>query len=210
MKRVLAFFGAFNPPTRAHLDLAEFARQATGREGVLFVPSRSDYIRNEQGKDFAFSDGERLNMLRTLSRTRPWMEVTDAELRMASQPRTYTTLCALRDAGWDPALLIGSDKLAELESAWLHVPEIAREFGIVCMARGKDACETMIHESPFLTAIADRIQIVETPLEYRDMSSTAARRDLRLLWESVGRVRVMVPDELLDHLLRFPECPDKP
>ena len=41
MKRVLAFFGAFNPPTTAHLELADFARKATGREGVIFVPSQA-------------------------------------------------------------------------------------------------------------------------------------------------------------------------
>ena len=40
MKNVLAFFGAFNPPTRAHLELADFARRETGRDGVIFVPSR--------------------------------------------------------------------------------------------------------------------------------------------------------------------------
>ncbi len=203
MKRVLAFFGAFNPPTRAHLELADCACRAAGREGVLFVPSQSAYIRNDQGKDFAFSDGERLDMLRSLARTRPWMEVTDIEMGMASQPRTYTTLCALRGAGWEPALLIGSDKLAELERAWLHVPEIAREFGIVCMARGQDACEAMIRESPFLTAISDRIQIVRTPDEYRAVSSTAVRAELRQLRQSVCKLRATVPEELLPGLLQI-------
>ena len=33
----LAFFGAFNPPTRAHLDLAELCAVATGRERVIFI-----------------------------------------------------------------------------------------------------------------------------------------------------------------------------
>ena len=110
---------------------------------------------------------------------------------------------ALRGAGWEPALLIGSDKLAELERAWLHVPEIAREFGIVCMSRGQDACEAMIRESPFLTAMSDRIQIVRTPDEYRAVSSTAVRTELRQLRQSVCRLRAMVPEELLPGLLRI-------
>ena len=45
MKRVLAFFGAFNPPTVAHVESARFAMERTGREGVVFVPSKSVYIR---------------------------------------------------------------------------------------------------------------------------------------------------------------------
>ena len=63
MKKVLAFFGAFNPPTIAHVEMAEKAMEETGREGVVFVPSRMTYIEKEQGKNFAFGDMERLSML---------------------------------------------------------------------------------------------------------------------------------------------------
>ena len=45
----LAFFGAFNPPTRAHLELAQFAMKKTGAEKVVFVPSKETYISGEQG-----------------------------------------------------------------------------------------------------------------------------------------------------------------
>ena len=57
MKKALAFFGAFNPPTTAHLELARYALEQTGRETVVFVPSRSAYIREEQGKDYAYPTG---------------------------------------------------------------------------------------------------------------------------------------------------------
>ena len=40
MKHVLAFFGAFNPPTRAHLELADFARRETGADGVKLEGGR--------------------------------------------------------------------------------------------------------------------------------------------------------------------------
>ena len=88
MRRVLAFFGAFNPPTAAHVDLARFAMHETGREGVIFVPSKSAYIQGEQGKDYAYSDAVRLKMLKILSGNRPWMDVTDCELTAQSQPRS--------------------------------------------------------------------------------------------------------------------------
>ena len=66
MKRTLAFFGAFNPPTKAHIDLAEFAMNVTGRDDVIFVPSKMEYIRYEQKKDFAFSDASRIEMLKRI------------------------------------------------------------------------------------------------------------------------------------------------
>ena len=114
MKKALAFFGAFNPPTTAHIELAHYAMEQTGRETVVFVPSRSAYIREEQGKDYAYSDRARLAMLRAAREKRPWMAVTDYELTLDHQPRSYETLCRLKEEGYDAALLMGSDKLAEL------------------------------------------------------------------------------------------------
>ena len=115
MKKALAFFGAFNPPTTAHLELARYALEQTGRETVVFVPSRSAYIREEQGKDYAYSDRARLAMLRAAREKRPWMAVTDYELTLDHQPRSYETLCRLKEEGYDAALLMGSDKLTELK-----------------------------------------------------------------------------------------------
>ena len=200
MRRVLAFFGAFNPPTVAHVELARFAMEATGREGVVFVPSKSTYIRDEQGKDFAYDDGKRLEMLRTLAQSRPWMAVTDWELRCEAQPRTYETLCHLRDAGYEPTLLIGSDKLRELQTVWRHVDDIAREFGFVCMSRGTDACAAMLREDAYLSGLAPFIQIIETPEALRDVSSTAVRERLARIRALRAEVAEMVPEDILDLL----------
>ena len=197
MKKTLAFFGAFNPPTLAHLNLARFALERTGAEQVLFVPSKSVYIRDGQGKDFAYSDARRLEMLRAAARTRPWMAVTDWEIRQERQPRTYETLCSLRKAGTETALLLGSDKLAELEHGWLHVREIAEEFGIVCLARGGDDCERMIRESAFLQEIAPGVRVLETPAETRDISSTRVRALVRGLPETEKDIAEMVPAEIM-------------
>lgn len=193
----LAFFGAFNPPTLAHLRLAQFALEETGREQVVFVPSKSVYIRAEQGKDYAYSDEQRLAMLRETARTRPWMAVTDWEQRQPRQPRTYTTLCHLRDEGFQCALLMGSDKLPELEHGWLHVGEIAREFGIVCLSRGADACGQMIREDAYLRSLAPYIRVLETPPETRDISSTQVRRLMAQMRSLRAEISALTPPELL-------------
>ncbi len=197
MKNTLAFFGAFNPPTAAHLALAEFAMKQTGAESVLFVPSKSQYIRVTQGKDFAYGETQRLEMLRRAAENRPWMEVTDIEIRMEEQPRTYETLCRLREKGQEASLLIGSDKLAEMETGWRHVEEIAREFGITVLTRGADECGRMIRESAFLAALSPWITVLETPTETRNISSTAVRirmAEIRALQAEIGG---MVPEEIL-------------
>lgn len=193
MKKVLAFFGAFNPPTAAHLELADFARKATGREGVIFVPSRAAYIRDFQQKDAAFSDKVRLEMLETLAKTRPWMLVTDWELRQETQPRSYITLCHLREEGYEPSLLIGSDNLKALPR-WKYVPEIAKDFGIVCLERGQDSCREIIENDPFLSSLADFIELPETPGTWRDISSSGIRAQLREEGAAEDRLRDVPPE----------------
>ena len=42
MTKALAFFGAFNPPTAAHLGLAEFALRQTGRMQLSFAKEKAD------------------------------------------------------------------------------------------------------------------------------------------------------------------------
>jgi len=193
MRKVLGFFGAFNPPTLAHIELAHFAQDKTGREGVVFVPSKSAYIRSSQQKDFAYSDEQRLLMLETIANTRPWMQVTDIEIRADHQPRTYETLAALRNKGITASLLLGSDKLPELENGWRHVREICKEFGIVCMTRGKDACKDMISSSPFLSSLSSHIEVIETPESYRDISSSLVRKMVR---EQEDSTNLPVPPEI--------------
>ena len=199
MKNVLAFFGAFNPPTRAHVELADFAFRAAGREGVIFVPSRADYIRNDQGKDGVLSGETRLAMLEKLAETRPWMEVTGRELREPVQPRTYVTLCSLRKDGYAPALLIGSDKLPEL-STWKYMPDLIHEFGIVCLARGVDDCRGIVETDPFLKELRDHITLLDTPDDWRDISSSKVREALRQgRQEDLAR---MVPEEIMEFIIK--------
>ncbi len=197
MKRYLAFFGAFNPPTHAHLDLAAFARERTGAEAVWFVPSQSRYIREDQGKDFAYGDEERLAMLRAAAVTRPWMRVSDIEIRQETQPRTYDTLCRLREEGWDAALLLGSDKLPELEHRWLHVEKIAKEFGFAVLTRGSDRTNAMIREDAYLSALAPYMTVLKTPERTRHLSSTAVRERVALIREAQRELKEMVPPEIL-------------
>lgn len=196
MSRSLAFFGAFNPPTRAHIDLAEFALQETGSKDVIFVPSKSTYIKEDQKKSFAFSDEDRIDMLKRIADNRSWMRWTDIEMRQSEQPRTYNTLCMLRDLGETPSLLLGADKLEELEHLWRNVNKIAEEFGIVCMDRSDIDCESVIQNSPFLTSL--NIRVVHVPSAYKNISSSQIRSSLLQLYNVQKTLQELLPQELTD------------
>ncbi len=91
---------------------------------------------------------------------------------------------------------MGSDKLRELSTGWKYVPEIAREFGIVCLARGTDSCPEIIRNDPVLRAISDRIFLPDIPDDWRGISSTAVREALRQPEDAEELFAGLVPDEI--------------
>jgi nicotinic acid mononucleotide adenylyltransferase len=160
------------------------------------------YIREDQQKDFAFSDGERMEMLSRIAAANEWMEVSNYEILSAEQPRTYCTLCHLREMGIECSSLFGSDKLIELETVWKHVGDIAKEFGIYCMERYEDNCTEIIENDPYLKALAPYITVLETPDTYHHMSSTKVRQLYKQARSILDEISDMVPEEL-DGLRRF-------
>lgn len=198
--KALVYGGAFNPPTIAHIQLADFARKASGYEKVIFVPSKMRYIEEDQKKDFAFDDEKRLAMLKAVAKTHPWMEVSDYELKAESQPRTYITLCHLKELGYECSLLFGSDKLPELSGGWKYIDEITHEFGIFCMARNNESCEEIIENDPYLKSLSEFITIIHTPSDYQDISSSKVRALYSKALEIIEEMNAMVPEEIRECL----------
>lgn len=192
----LLFGGAFNPPTKAHIELAEYACEKTGAMKVIFMPSKMSYIEHDQAKNFAFHDTERLAMLESICKAHPNLMVSDYELKEESQPRTYQTLCYLKEQGYACKLLFGSDKLPELKTGWKYVEEIAKEFGIVCMARYDDNCEKMIADDSYLSSLSQYIEIVHTPKEYHHISSSEVRKQFLIAKDAIQILQDTLPKEL--------------
>lgn len=196
MKKGLLFAGAFNPVTVAHLYCALSAVQKTGRDYVMFVPSKETYIRFDQKKDYVYSDENRFAMLKRIADTHKEVLVSDYELKNDHQPRTYETLCALKQQGYQCSLLFGTDKLVELSTAWKHVKEIADQFGIVCMTRNHTDIQSVIEKDPLLKEIQDHIEIVETEENLQDISSSTFRK---LMKENRrDEAMLLVPEEIRD------------
>lgn len=177
--KALFYGGAFNPLTLAHLELSDHVRRELQFDKVLFVPSKMSYITGDEQKELAYDDMRRLDMLRKCADTRPWMEVSDIELVQDVQPRTYLTMCRLREAGYELKLLTGSDWLRKLQSGWLYIPEICQEFGIVMMQRNNDPVAEIIAEDDYLRTLAPYITIVPVPDTWQEVSSTKVRTMIR-------------------------------
>ncbi len=199
--KALCFGGAFNPPTKAHIELADEVRMRLGFDRVLYIPTKYEYIRFDEGKDYAYPDEVRLAMLEKIAAQRDWMIVTDYEIRQESQPRTYRTLQHFSQE-YELKLLIGSDWLRKLETGWSYVEEICREFGIVIMERSGDNAAQIIEESPYLSSLKEYLTVVTLPDVYHNVSSTLVRSAVSQIREARGYIRRTVPDEIADILVQ--------
>lgn len=196
----LLFGGAFNPLTNAHLCLAEQALKGTDSDYVLFMPSKSDYILSTEGKGYSFSDQERLQMLLEVSKSHSWMKVSDYELSLKEQPRTYFTLKHFEEKGEKLSLLIGSDWLIDMKKRWKYVDEIASQFGIVVMERNEDEARSIVMNDKSMASLLPYFTFIKSSSVYRTISSSKVRELLLEGKENQNEIKRMVPKEVYDYL----------
>ncbi len=198
-EKALVFAGAFNPITIAHLERARYALSYIRYDKVVFVPSKSVYIQKVQEKDFAYQDEERLRRLNLVKEDYPFREVSDYELKQVVQPRTYLTLKALGKGYQKVSLLIGSDKLIELETGWKYVDEIGKEFGFVVRSRNGRDLKEIIQDSPYLKKRENYFTLIPPKTDYQDLSSSMVRKNRKQ-----GKdVSSLVPKEIRKELLSY-------
>jgi phosphopantetheine adenylyltransferase len=111
--RVGAFPGTFNPPTVAHLAIAEAAYAQHDLDRVDLIVSRQP-IDKEHVAVPTLDD--RLTVLEDVARRRPWLAV------VVSEHRLLVDLAA----GYD-VLIVGADKFRQLHDVRYYADEAARD-----------------------------------------------------------------------------------
>lgn len=205
MDKILCFFGAFNPPTKAHIELAKLAMKETKAAYTVFVPSKSSYILEDQKKGFCFSDDERVRMLADIMKNNTDLFISFHDLEAETQPRTYETLKHLEEKWMEesyfyPTLLIGADQFFDMEKNWKNVPEIAKEFGIVVLTRRAFSIQSLIETSEFYKAIAPYVTVVETPQNMRNISSSWIRNELAEAQDHIRHIKEDIMPETYEYI----------
>lgn len=197
--KVILFGGAFNPVTLAHINLAKHVKETLNYDKVIFMPSKSHYILSTENKDFAFSEEERLKMLKEVENSYDFVSASDYELKQDSQPRTYFTLKYLSTKYDKVSLLIGSDWLNLLETKWMYVDKILDEFDLIVIKRNDDI-KKIIEDSSYLKRIKDKITFIDDITEYKDISSSKVREYLSK--NDFESVKKYVPECVFNYLER--------
>jgi nicotinic acid mononucleotide adenylyltransferase len=156
---IACYPGTFNPPTVAHLAIAEAALQACGVEGVELVLSRVPIGK----EDVRPTLEERLAVLEDVVRSRPWLSLTVTDQRhIAAIAQGYEVI------------VMGADKWEQVNDVAYYGSEAARDAAVASLPRV--AVAPRLHH-----AVPDGVLRLDVDLH--DVSSTAVRegrRDLML------------------------------
>ncbi len=156
--RIGAYPGTFDPPTVAHLAVAQAAWRQGGLDRVELVVSRQPLGKAPSVPSFT----DRLAVLAEVAATRPWLEVSVTDHRLIAEVA----------AGYD-AVIMGLDKWHQvMDPAWYGGSEQARDAAVaslpaVLLAR-RDG-------SPLPAALPPSVQVLDLHADHMPVSSTRAR-----------------------------------
>lgn len=146
--------GSFNPPTLAHLAVAEAAVRQGGLARVDLVLSRVAL-----GKEAAAEPTveQRRAVLEAVAASRPWLGVAVTDARLIADVA----------AGYD-AVVMGADKWAQvLDPAWYGGSVAARDAAVASLPR--------VLVAPRGGQYPDGVQLLDVPDELHGVSASAVR-----------------------------------
>lgn len=172
---------SFNPPTRAHVRMAEEAGRLCGFGETLFVLAKTNVEKGLYGAPLE----ARLLMIDALAGSRPSCSVA-----AVSHPRFVDKAAALRACyppGAEICFIVGYDTLVRLfdPKYYADMPaDLRRMFAscrFVAANRGEHPSETVRRflERPECREFADRITVMELDARHAGMSSSEVRERLR-------------------------------
>jgi nicotinic acid mononucleotide adenylyltransferase len=149
------FPGSFDPPTVAHLAIADAARAQCSLDRLDLVVSREPLGKDRQGQSPV---EERLAALEELARGRPWLGVAVTDDRLLVDVA----------AGYD-VLVVGADKWAQLhDPAWYGGSATARDAAVAALPR-----VVVAPRAGF--PLPDDVEVLDVDPAHHEVSSTAVR-----------------------------------
>ena len=175
MSKVGIYPGTFDPPTVAHVAIAEAALQQGGLDRVVLVVSESPLGKKDAG--VAELDA-RVRLLDAIANTRPWLSVTVNDGGLISDIA----------AGYD-AVILGADKWQQVtDPAWYGESVPARDAAVARLPR--------VILAPRHGFVPDALPagalVLDLPSDHGVVSSTGVR-DGNLEWLAEDALDIWTP-----------------
>lgn len=191
--RIVIFGGAFNPPTRAHLDIATEALYYLDAEKVLFVPVSDLYKKDDVEISY-----HRVNMLNLAIGNFRRLEIDFTEVDAVKLTYTYETVEKIKSQYQDKELflLIGADNLEDFKN-WKNQRSIMENCSLLVVNRNNSSIDEIIESNEILTEFKDKI--IEAPIEEIEISSTEVRN--RIASGELEGLENLVDKEVIEYII---------
>ena len=191
--RIVIFGGTFNPPTRAHLDIATEALYYLDAEKVLFVPVSDLYKKDDVEISY-----HRVNMLNLAIGNFRRLEIDFTEVDAVALTYTYETIEKIKSQYQDKELflLIGADNLEDFKN-WKNQRSIMENCSLLVVNRNNSSIDEIIESNEILTEFKDKI--IEAPIEEIEISSTEVRN--RIASGELEGLENLVDKEVIDYIV---------
>lgn len=191
--RIVIFGGTFNPPTRAHLDIATEALYYLDAEKVLFVPVSDLYKKDDVEISY-----HRVNMLNLAIGNFRRLEIDFTEVDSVKLTYTYETVEKIKLQYQDKELflLIGADNLEDFKN-WKNQRSIMENCSLLVVNRNNSSIDEIIESNEILTEFKDKI--IEAPIEEIEISSTEVRN--RIASGELEGLENLVDKEVIDYIV---------
>lgn len=191
--RIVIFGGTFNPPTRAHLDIATEALYYLDAEKVLFVPVSDLYKKDDVEISY-----HRVNMLNLAIGNFRRLEIDFTEVDSVKLTYTYETVEKIKSQYQDKELflLIGADNLEDFKN-WKNQRSIMENCSLLVVNRNNSSIDEIIESNKILTEFKDKI--IEAPIEEIEISSTEVRN--RIASNELEGLENLVDKEVIDYII---------
>ena len=191
--RIVIFGGTFNPPTRAHLDIATEALYYLDAEKVLFVPVSDLYKKDDVEISY-----HRVNMLNLAIGNFRRLEIDFTEVDSVKLTYTYETVEKIKSQYQDKELflLIGADNLEDFKN-WKNQRSIMENCSLLVVNRNNSSIDEIIESNEILTEFKDKV--IEAPIEEIEISSTEVRN--RIASNELEGLENLVDKEVIDYII---------
>lgn len=191
--RIVIFGGTFNPPTRAHLDIATEALYYLDAEKVLFVPVSDLYKKDDVEISY-----HRVNMLNLAIGNFRRLEIDFTEVDAVKLTYTYETIEKIKSQYQDKELflLIGADNLEDFKN-WKNQRSIMENCSLLVVNRNNSSIDEIIESNEILTEFKDKI--IEAPIEEIEISSTEVRN--RIASGKLEGLENLVDKEVIEYII---------
>lgn len=195
MKKIGIMGGTFNPIHMGHLIIAEKAREQSGLNKILFVPSGLPYMKDCRQ---VLPGKIRTRMTELAIQNNPFFAVSTIEVDREGRTYTYETLETLHGQNPDTEyyFILGADSLWNIET-WKYPERIFAACHILAAVRDEKSLEDMEKQSLYLkkTYHAD-IELLRTG--HMEISSSAIRN----LCKEEKSIRYLVPEAVYDYIIQ--------